>query len=943
MLARNFKKQPPAPGRVYDFVIVGSGYGGAITAARIARAGLGKSVCMLERGKEWEVGKFPNTLDDYLSETRSQVNRLGLYEILNYEPISVIKGNGLGGTSLVNANVAIVPEEEVFKLDGWPGAINLAELLPYYGMASEMLAVSAHPKLVDLLKYQSLKRRAIELGIDVQALKLAVNFTIDGKNDHGAFQKPCTNCGDCVTGCNVGAKNTLYMNYLPAAAGAGVEMYTQMKVTWVERLPGGGWRVHGKYVEKTLDLPGEILDFWRETDFQIDAHNVILSAGAINTTEILLRSSNLHGLSVSPMVGSRFGGNGDFFGLCYNADFNLESLGWGNHPPNPHPNGGPGPTITAALRYNAGAPLGNRFTIEDLSFPRAFVEAAQRTFSLPFFRAEDTDSGDTAAEQARVLKDQFGRNGYDPNGALNCTMLYLCMGFDDARGFFKWEAPITERDGRVSIVWPGAGGQPIFGLINEEIRRLARSLGGSFLANPLFTFAGLRHLITAHPLGGCPIGEDHVAGAIDQYGRVFRADGEVHQGLFVADGSALPSALAVNPFLTISAVSERIAEHKIRDMKGSHYPARPAMVAGFSRIDPIDVVGKAEQELERIFQAAPTGTLDAMLNTDGPPVIDQARRQIVNRDYWKGFFPKGHILNQMSAAVFTSFRKKFWKAPDGRYLGKTSDTDKHILADNTLEEVEIKEQTGDLKPGRYILLRYTNPEWSLFYDIFKVVNDEVLIGRVYFGTFPNGIRQFTFPMTRRYDYSQMTVTDHEQLWAKARVPTAAELQGAWRMDTISNANASSGVASLAFDNKPDGRLEARYQLMGLLEGLVVPSFVGEHFQLNDFTQFHDEIRVLDKDLMIGKWVTDLPATGLPFRPDSFGIFHAAKDPKTGKDSFGFYYLLHRAGAALPMSRLFDPILNSSLPKDSSRFVKGYSSVDATIFGHPGPIRFVATA
>src|SRR6266545_3862501 len=87
----------------YDFIVVGSGYGGSITAARLANSPTRPSVCILERGKEWPVGAFPDTLEEALPEFRSNLNPLGLYEILNYRDISVVKGSGLGGTSLINA------------------------------------------------------------------------------------------------------------------------------------------------------------------------------------------------------------------------------------------------------------------------------------------------------------------------------------------------------------------------------------------------------------------------------------------------------------------------------------------------------------------------------------------------------------------------------------------------------------------------------------------------------------------------------------------------------------------------------------------------------------------------------------------------------------------------------------------------------------------------
>ena len=142
----------------YDFVIIGSGYGGAITAARLATADLSPkpAICILERGKEWEPGTFPETTPDVIGATRSDVNPLGLYELLNYPDISVIKGSGLGGTSLINANVAIVPDQEVFEQFNWPKAITYDSLKDYYARARQVLAPNPHPSALQLRKVQAL-------------------------------------------------------------------------------------------------------------------------------------------------------------------------------------------------------------------------------------------------------------------------------------------------------------------------------------------------------------------------------------------------------------------------------------------------------------------------------------------------------------------------------------------------------------------------------------------------------------------------------------------------------------------------------------------------------------------------------------------------------------------------------------------------------------------
>ena len=112
-------------------------------------------------------------------------------------------------------------------------------------------------------------------------------------------------------------------------------------------------------------------------------------------------------------------------------------------------------------------------------------------------------------------------------------------------------------------------------------------------------------MVTAHPLGGCPLGEDYLQGAADEFGRVFTGTGAVNEGLFVADGSLMPSALGVNPFLTISALSEKIAERLTKHLGGEPYPAPPAAVT-IHTIDPVAAASYGEADLERIFTRVET-------------------------------------------------------------------------------------------------------------------------------------------------------------------------------------------------------------------------------------------------------------------------------------------------------------------------------------------------
>ena len=542
----------------YDAVVVGSGYGGAITAARLANAAVSPklSVCILERGQEWPVGEFPDNLGDILGNAYSALNPLGLYEFDVFPDIAVIKGSGLGGTSLVNANVALRPEPDVFAT--WPSALRQAaqigetkpgSLWNYYKRAEQTLDVSPHSTGSSLKKFQALEKRAAELGQPVETLPLAVNFQKEGVevyrgNGKSIVKHKCIDCGDCVTGCNVGAKNTLYMNYLPLAKSGGAHIFTQAEVDYVEKGNDGRWSVHVTHRDDALS----------SDETTISARTVILAAGALGSPKTLLQSRD-NGLLLSPALGSRFGGNGDFFGLAYNSNQVTDILGWGNHRKDPSAQVvRAGPSIVGLVRYNDQAPPDRRFVIEDLSIPRGYRDAAALAFRvLPGAVAGNQDP---AQAQERLDNDALGA---DPKGALNSSMLYLCMAQDDSGGTLSLDAL-----GNIHIDWPDAGVEPIFKRINQECLAHATALGSCFIENPLWKASPWQTLITAHPLGGCPMGEDGSDGTVDHLGRVFQGrGGEVHSGLYVADGSIVRTALGVNPFLTISALSERIVEHII--------------------------------------------------------------------------------------------------------------------------------------------------------------------------------------------------------------------------------------------------------------------------------------------------------------------------------------------------------------------------------------------
>ena len=208
----------------YTVVVVGSGYGGGIAASRLARAG--QTVCVLERGREFQPGEYPDTLAEMTREAQLDTpqahigTRTGLYDFRFNDDINVFLGCGLGGTSLVNANVSLPPERRVLEDPRWPQALRDdidTRLAEGFRRATDMLKPLPYPAdRPTLPKQDALERSSTEFGGHFSRPPINVTFQ-DGVNHVGVEQHTCVLCGDCVSGCNHGAKNTVLMNYLPDA------------------------------------------------------------------------------------------------------------------------------------------------------------------------------------------------------------------------------------------------------------------------------------------------------------------------------------------------------------------------------------------------------------------------------------------------------------------------------------------------------------------------------------------------------------------------------------------------------------------------------------------------------------------------------------------------------------------------------------------------------
>ena len=515
----------------YDVIVVGSGYGGGVTASRLSRAG--KRVAVLERGREVLTGEFPAKFPSLKGEFQVRGKSVAtgpdtaLYDVRLGTDMHVLVACGLGGGSLVNAGVSLKPDRRVFADAAWPGQIAQDGLLEEgFRRAERWIRPASDPRAHEMTKYKVLDAARQKDGHAIVAPRVAVSFG-DNLNPAGLEQKACTRCGDCCAGCNVGAKNTVAVTYLPDAHRHGAEIFSEVKVRHLEKITTGtgGWRVH---CEPVSAGSGPVT---------LEAPVVVLAAGTLGSTEILLRSRE-KGLAVSDRLGERFSANGDIIAFGYGAKTTVNAVGVG-HPPKIS-DFEVGAAVSGQLEIDDPDDLANELRVQEGALPSAFAPVLPVMF-LPNGRL-------LGALQSLV-------NGVY-KGPFASLQTFFAVSHDSAAGKFHLDGD------RLQLAWPGAKDEPVYKRLDDVLSRLVRESGGDYVKNPLAGTVMGNQPATAHPLGGCGMGRERAEGVVDHKSRVFaggpgRGPTDVHEGLYVIDGSIIPRSLGVNPLFTITALSER--------------------------------------------------------------------------------------------------------------------------------------------------------------------------------------------------------------------------------------------------------------------------------------------------------------------------------------------------------------------------------------------------
>jgi cholesterol oxidase len=543
----------------YDVVVVGSGFGGSVAALRASEKGY--RVLVLEAGRRFSDATLPKTswdLPKFFWAPR--LGWLGIQKITPLNDVLVLSGAGVGGGSLVYANTLYTPLDDFFRDPQWAQITDWkVELAPYYDQATRMLGVTKNPSITPSDVHMRAVAEDMGVGHTFDLTPVGVFFDQPGRTvddpyfgGAGPARTGCIECGECMIGCRHGAKNRLDVNYLHLAEQLGAVIRPETTVETVRPHADGGYLVECRHTSRRAE---------RQT---FTASQVVFAAGTLGTQRLLQRMRDDGVLpKLSPRLGELTRTNSE--------------------------------AILGAMSKRKGSDFTRGVAITSSFYPdaRTHVEPVRYgkgSNAMGLLATHMTDGGGRLPRWmkwvAQVLRHPLvTRRMLWLRGWSERTIIVLVMqSLDNSltvrrkKGLFGERLVTSQGHGQPNPTWIPAG--------NEVTRRVAERIdgipGGS--VGEIFNVP-----MTAHIIGGCPIGESPQTGVLDGWQRLFGYD-----GLHVLDGSAVTANLGVNPSLTITAQAERamafwpnLGETDPRPPAGSGYepvapvrPRRPAVPVG---------------------------------------------------------------------------------------------------------------------------------------------------------------------------------------------------------------------------------------------------------------------------------------------------------------------------------------------------------------------------
>jgi cholesterol oxidase len=535
----------------YDVIVIGSGFGGSVTALRLTEKGY--RIGVLEAGRRFADHELPTTswnLRRWL--WAPWLGCYGVQRLTLLRNVLVVAGAGVGGGSLNYANTLYTPPQPFYDDPQWRDITDWrAELAPYYDQAQRMLGVTENPTTTPADEHVRAIAEEMGVGHTYRRTPVGVLFARPGTRPGDGVEDPffggvgprrrsCIECGSCMTGCPIGAKNTMVKNYLYLAEHAGAVVHPDTTVTAVRPVEDG-WAVDVRPSSPSGRLQHRTMR----------AQHVVLAAGTLGTQRLLHR---MRDRGVLPKLSQRLGElsrtNSEAILVASARDRQVDYSRGVAITSSFHPDGS---THIEPCRYGHGSNAMGLLTT-------LLVDGGSRVpRSVRFVGA--------AVRHPRTFARSLSVHHWSERSVIALVMQSLDNSLTVSRTRFGW---LTTRQGH------GPPNPTWIPVAHDVTRRLARRMGG----DPGGSVTELLDRpVTAHFIGGCPIGQSPRTGVIDAWHRVFGYD-----GLHIVDGSTVSANLGVNPALTITALAERAmsfwpnhGEADARPPVGSAYVASDAV------------------------------------------------------------------------------------------------------------------------------------------------------------------------------------------------------------------------------------------------------------------------------------------------------------------------------------------------------------------------------
>jgi choline dehydrogenase-like flavoprotein len=819
-----------------DVCIIGSGAAGAILGEKLANGGSdvvdnSRSVVILEKGGYYDA-------EDMNQREVDMVPLLWKNGGANFTDnlrMVIAQGQCLGGSTVINDAVCFktpqIVREEWRKM-----GVDISD--EQWNNSLDEVWSKIHASRVkegDLNQNNLMLKKAC-----------AIKHYKSSENDRNC--KDCMKCGFCHLGCHYETKQDMLVTYIHDMLnkpGSKAKIFCNCaseKVTYSNGIVDG---VEGSFIDSTGA---------KKYNIRVNAKVVIISAGAIASSQLLLKNRIAEGktgkglsLHPAPFLLGRFKDKINAYDGIPMA-YTCHEFG-----------------VTNGMSEGG-------FLIESIFLPIFQFSMGLPTF-LEYHQKFMEDFTHYTMAGVMIRDESNGTISLTENG--NPRVHYV-LSQKDIKNISNGLKTLAE-------MWFDVGAEQVISG-HRDVTLLNRKEDIQTLVQAVETNPDALQVASAHPQGGNRMGEDVENCVVDSKCKVHG-----FKNLYICDASVFPTSLGVNPQVTVMAIAAMTADNinKIWDeqfagisteagaklgetcsIQQPMYCSRERLEAMFNSAKnelPIEILINA---VDRVPSAASIGvnSIDASSKavSSTPPKAEEwsfnnESLLIYNNRYWKGFFPTDQDLTLIR--YFGGFWKRFYK--EGQVLkGTTHPFDAPLIYAPNLPQLQNYPGYGEV-----ILLKYTSPEFALFYDLLKIIDKDTILGKAFFGSPPFGNQVLTFSMARKYHADFMTEEDHEIIYDHyARAPKDTEVAGRWTGKMVSDSALTPTVQVFTYTKDKMGKLQMQYVFGGLLRGISRVTLTPEQMNMYDITNWHDEVKIVSDDFMVGKWCSPWSEIPLDFAP-----------------------------------------------------------------------------